>query len=417
MSDIRVDPLFEAEVIEAPYDYYAALREVDPVHRVEGTNAFVVSRAQLIQEVVADPSTYSSQSDAFLFLGPGGRPGLRPASGRERPVDEGIPGVLATADPPDHARQRKVLSRLFSTSELARREPGFRALIDAALAPYLEGGQVEWMSAIAEPLPMVMVARILGLPDSDAPTLKEYGFAGAEQINGFASEDRCREIRGRLTDLGPIGDAYAQARSGKGSGTDTVIGACAEAVKTGELNDLEAVSTLMLVTIAGGESTTSLLGTGARLLARDQALQDRLRGRPSSVPQFVEEACRMDPPFRGHYRRVTQDATLNGVDIPAGAQVVLLWPAANHDPEFVDHPQEIDLDRTSSRRHFGFGWGIHLCVGAPLARLEAKVAFEQLLVRTSRFRVGETEEGLRHHRSLMVRRYIELPLVLEKTGR
>jgi cytochrome P450 family 144 len=417
MSVVRVEPLFNAEVIEDPYDYYAALRDDDPVHRVEGTDAFVVARGHLIQEVVADPSTYSSQSDAFLFLAPGDRPGLRPASGRERPVDEGIPGVLATADPPDHGRQRKVLSKLFSTSALARREPGFRALIDAALEPCLNGGEVEWMSAIAEPLPMVMVARILGLSDSDAPTLKEYGFAGTEQINGFASEERCREIRNRLTDLGPIGDAYTQARSGKGPGTDTVIGACAHAVGAGELNDLEAVSILMLVSIAGGESTTSLLGTGARLLAEDPVLQDRLRSRPSLMPQFVEEACRMDPPFRGHYRRVTRDTTLNGVDIPAGGQVVLLWPAANHDPEFVDHPQEIDLDRSSPRRHFGFGWGIHLCIGAPLARLEAKVAFEQLLARTSRFRVGETEEGLRHHRSLMVRRYLKLPLVLDNPDR
>jgi cytochrome P450 len=115
------------------------------------------------------------------------------------------------------------------------------------------------------------------------------------------------------------------------------------------MDDLEAIGTLMLIVSAGTESTTSLLGTGVRLLAQDDDLQQRLRDDPDLIETFVEEALRIDPPFRGHYRRVTRDAKLNGVAIPAGARLVLAWPAANRDPEAFDTPDDIRLDRPAPR--------------------------------------------------------------------
>jgi cytochrome P450 len=285
-------------------------------------------------------------------------------------------------------------------------------LVNDLLDPHLKAGAMEWMSQVAIPLPAVVLSRLLGLPDEAAEFVRDFGYASGEQISGFASEDRCREIQAIIGDLGPVADAYGQARAATSPNQNTVIGVCADAVGTGELNDLEALIILLLLVSAGSESTASLIGTGVSILARNQALQERLRENPALVETFVEEACRVDPPFRGHYRRVTRDTELGGVSLPAEARLVLMWPAANRDASAFEDPDSIDLERVSPRRHVGFGWGIHLCLGAPLARLEARVAFEQLLTRTSRFELDAPAEDLHHQKSLLVRRLVELPIRL-----
>ena len=198
------------------------------------------------------------------------------------------------------------------------------------------------------------------------------------------------------------------------SNPDTMIGILAKAVVDGELSDFEAMSILGVLIAAGGESTTSLTGTAVRILAERRDLQDQLRADLSLVPAFVEEACRFDPPFRGHYRVATQDVELDGKRVPAGSRLILMWPAANRDSTAYDNPDEVRLDRANPRHHVGFGWGIHLCVGAPLARIEAKVAIEQLLARTETFSIDPSAPPLRYHPSLMVRR-LSLPATRTKT--
>jgi cytochrome P450 family 144 len=405
------DPLFDPAVVEDPHGYYEELRETDPVHELPGTGTFLVTRMDLIHEVVATPAVFSSVSFQFLHhRANGGAPGLR---GVTPDLDAGQGTVLATADPPDHGRQRKVVTRRLSTTVMHEMEPEFRDLVDRTLDEALPRGRIEWMSRLAEPLPMIMVARILGLDDSLAPVLKEQGYASVEAISGFVSDERLAELGTPMMNVGPVVDVYLEARNAHHYDPNTLIGVCAQAAEAGELTDLEAFATLFLLVTAGGESTTSLTGTGARILAERPDLQDRLRQEPHLIPAFVEEACRIDPPFRGHYRHVISDTELGGVKVPAGSTLVLAWAAANRDRDAFPTPDEIDLDRPNPRHHVGFGWGIHLCVGAPLARVEAKVAFEQLLARTNSFSVDLPAEELRHHRSLMVRRLVELPLVLE----
>jgi cytochrome P450 len=408
----EVDALFDAAVVQDPTDYYRQLRATDPVHEVvDGT--FLVTGMDLVREVVANTDIFSSRAINFLHHGDWPRPGLRPLIPDGLGVSDDIPGVLATADPPDHGRQRKVLSKHFTADRMRAMEPAFRVLVTDALSDVGPDGRLDWMSQVAEPLPMVMVARILGLPDAHAAELKKIGYAMVERIGGFVSEDRIDQLEAEdVNNLAPVLDAYTHARQGAPADANGIIATVAQAVGDGELDDTEAIGIITMLIAAGGESTTSLTGTAARILAERVELQDRLRADPTLVPTFIEEALRYDPPFRGHYRVVTRDTVLGDTKLPAGTHVVLAWPAANRDEAAFEHPDEVRLDRNNPRAHVGFGWGIHLCIGAPLARVEAKVAIETLLARTARFHIDD-QQPLPYHPSLLVRRLVSLPLVLE----
>lgn len=413
-SEIGIDPLFDPDVVQDPHPYYRNLQQNDPVHEVAGTATFLVTRMDLIHEVVADTATFSSMTGEFLHKGDWPWPGLRPAATGYSMEIAG--GAIATADPPDHTRQRKVVARKLSTATVREMEPELRALMADALSDFDTDGRIEWMSKVAEPLPMIMVARILGLSDALAPTLKRQGYAMVERISGFVREDRIQPLEDEgINGLTSVLDAYSQAKNGLSVGANGLIGVVARAVNEGELNDLEALGILSVLIAAGGESTTSLIGTAVRILAEQSALQNQLRSNPHLVPNFIEEALRYDPPFRGHYRVVTRDTELGDRPLPAGSHLVLVWPAANRDPAVYEEAGELRLDRPNPRYHLGFGWGIHLCLGAPLARIEARVAIETLLAQTRSFSIDAEHLPLRYHPSLLVRRLESLPLLVDAT--
>jgi cytochrome P450 family 144 len=177
------------------------------------------------------------------------------------------------------------------------------------------------------------------------------------------------------------------------------------------LSEVQATVILHTLLSAGGESTTSLLGNAVRILAEQPDLQDHLRRNPEQIATFVEEALRLESPFRYLMRSAANSTTLGSVDIPAGATVLLLWGAANRDAAEFDRPDEVDLQRHVPRRHVAFGRGIHHCVGAPLARMEARNVLTVLLERTSTITLDPTDAP-RWVNSLMVRRHEQLPIRL-----
>jgi len=162
---------------------------------------------------------------------------------------------------------------------------------------------------------------------------------------------------------------------------------------------------------AGGESTTSLLGNAIHMLAKNPERQARLRDQPQLVGPFVEEALRLESPFRYHLRHATRTTEVHGVPVAAGSTLLLFWGAANRDPAEYDRPDDVVLDRPTPKHHLAFGRGIHFCVGAPLARLEAQIVLTQLLARTEHFAL-DPAHGPARVNSLMVRRFSTLPLVV-----
>jgi cytochrome P450 family 144 len=173
------------------------------------------------------------------------------------------------------------------------------------------------------------------------------------------------------------------------------------------LAELTAMNMMITLFSAGGESTASLIGSAAHILASRLDIQEQLRENPTLLGVFLEEVLRFEPPFRGHYRHVVNDTTLSGVDLRAGSRLVLLWGAANRDPSHFEDPNEFRLDRPGAKGHISFGKGAHFCVGAALARLEARLVVGQLLDRTRRIEIRETGRWLP---SLLVRRLERLEL-------
>jgi cytochrome P450 family 144 len=203
-----------------------------------------------------------------------------------------------------------------------------------------------------------------------------------------------------------IADQIAGTAEGAEEG---ILLAVRGALDAGTLQIGEATIILHTLLSAGGESTTSLLGNAVRMLAEDPGLQQRLRETPQDLDVFVEEALRLESPFRQMMRSVPHDTTLGGVDIAAGSTVLLLFAAGNRDPAQFDHPDNIDLTRDSPKRHLAFGQGIHFCVGAALARIEARAVLNAILEQTRGFSIDPAHPP-RWVDSLLVRRHAQLHL-------
>jgi cytochrome P450 len=254
-----------------------------------------------------------------------------------------------------------------------------------------------------------MISRLIGFRDSDLDELWRSAVHMTRLVGSRLTLDELLDVAARGDKVQAwIADQLSVAVN---EPSQDLLGAVARSVGDGILTAAEAVGILTILLSAGGESTTSLLGNAVRMLAEDPQLQEHLRQNLDQVPLFVEEALRLESPFRYMMRTVPAQTSLGGVDIPAGASVLLLWAAGNRDEREFERPDEVDLGRRVPRRHVAFGRGIHHCVGAPLARIEARNVLSVLLDRTSSISL-DPEHPPRWVDSLLVRRHQELPVRL-----
>jgi cytochrome P450 len=401
--DATIDP-FAPDALEDPYGLYAHLQREAPVHQLPGTEIWLVTRHADVVEAASKPEIFSSNISAVVYTGGGPSPVVLAAD----PDAIGAVDVLATADPPDHTAQRKLMNRVFSAKTIAALEPMIRQFVVRAIDEALRRGSMEWMSELSIPLPVVVISKVLGLPPEDGQQLKTWGDAGVDLLSGVAPVERMGECWQLMVEF------LAYLRKHLGDPTPgSVTADISDAVNRGDLTEREGVSLMLQLVIAGSESTASLMGSAVRMLVEDRELQDDLRAHPNKISVFLEEALRLEAPFRGHFRITKEDTSLGGVELPKGSRVMLMWGAGNRDPQAYHDPADLDLERDRPKQHLAFGSGIHFCLGAPLARLEAKVAVEELLARATRVSYADGERS-RHHPSIFVRRLESLPLTLAR---
>jgi cytochrome P450 len=365
--------LLDPAVIDEPYGFYEGLRAGAPVWEVPGTGIYTVATFQLVAEAAGRVEDFSSNINCLLYRGTDGMPCRLPFG------DAGIQ-ALATADPPMHALHRDTVFPELVAKRMAALEPDIVEIAEDCVSKALDEGPVDFMTAIGNVVPITMISRLIGFRDSPLDELLNAAFDSTAMLGSTLSYDELVALIGRTSEIErwlshQLSVAMIQP-------TADLLGAVAQGIKTEAFSEYEAIVILHTLLSAGGESTTSLLGNAVRILAEHPDLQNDLRGNPELIPMFVEEALRLEPPFRYHMRFVPQDTALGGVEIPAGSTVLLLWGSANRDPEVFDKPDAIDLDRKVLRRHVAFGRGIHHCVGAPLARVEARNVLSVLLSRT-----------------------------------
>src|SRR6201997_2643057 len=378
---------FGDAAIQDPYPLYDRMRSEAPVHRIGESVFYAVCSWDAVTECVNRVEDFSSNLTATMVYQADGTvtPFLM------GPLDDPS-HVLAVADDPAHAAHRKVLVPHLSAKRIRDIESFATHTADRLWRENVHGGQIEWMSAIANRLPMMVVARLIGVPHDDVDQLIRWGYATTTLLDGIVAADQLQAAGVAAMELGGyVLEHFAKAATNP---ADNLLGDLASRCASGELDQITALGMMLTLFSAGGESTASLLGSATWILATHPEIQREVRDNPELLGPFIEEALRYEPPFRGHYRHVRHDTVLGGVEIPADSHLLLMWGAANRDPAHFERPDEFRLDRPTRKGHITFGKGAHFCVGATLARLEAQIVLGQLLERTSMIEAAETGRWL-----------------------
>ena len=409
MNVLERNFFFDPQVIQDPIPYYRALHERGPVVREPHKGVFMLSRADEILEVYTDHERFSA------VVGPLG-PLVdvpEPAEGEswaeviERRRHE-IPlgDQLMSLDPPKHTRHRALAGRLFAPNRLKQNEEFIRTLADELIDEFADRGEVEFSAAYVRPFTLLVIADLLGVPREDHDTFR--GWLGGE--SGTVGDPQGRQTGDQVfANLEPYFTRYIEQR--RASPGDDVMSRLANGrFPDGEFPEVMDVVRIASILFAAGQETTArLLLAGMRFLCEQPTVAEELRSGPAAIPNFVEECLRLESPIKGSFRLALRDTKLAGVDIPAGSITMAVIGAANRDPRVFENPDRFDARRSNAGRNIAFGYGEHFCIGASLARAEARIGFERLLARLDDVRLVDPG-ALTYVESFIIRGLNDLPL-------
>ena len=365
------DNLTDPEVIAHPYDYFGQLRESEPVHRNEKWGGWIVTRYDDVRRCLQDDQHLSVQVEADR---------LRNSSLDIPEMKSMFPKWVFYLDPPDHTKLRTVIGEAFNPAMVQEQrgkvEKATETLIDNIQRD--DPDEIELIEDFAYPLPVQIITRILGLPLDDKQQLGDWSSDIALTLfHHYNAENRHQRTEEGIKAFAAYVREVVQDR--EEAPQDDLITYLNQAEKDGmTLDEDEVVATVIGLLFAGHETTTKLIANGTLELLRHPAQLEQLRDDPSIAPSAVEEILRYHGPSKSLTRGVKEDFELHGNQIKAGERVLLSLAAANRDPRKFENPDQFDISR-GSMEHVGFGHGTHHCLGAPLARLETRIAFPALL--------------------------------------
>ena len=393
-SELYYDP-FDFEIDADPYPIWKRLRDEAPLYFNEKYEFYALSRYEDVERCFVDWETFSSARGSVLEI--------------IKADIEMPPGMFIFEDPPDHDLHRGLMSRVFTPRRLAAIEPKVRAFAARTLDPLVGGGGFDLIADLGVEIPMRTIGMLLGIPEEDQAAIREHIDEGLRLEEGVMPEASITTQRDTASDDYA---AYIDWRADNPSDDLTTELLTAEFTDeqgvTRTLTREELLGYIGLLSGAGNETTTRLIGWAGKLLAEHPDQRKAMADNPSLIPNAIEEILRFEPPSPVQARYVTHDVEHHGTGVPAGSVMVLLNASANRDERQFEDPDRLDIGR-KVKRHFSFGYGLHFCLGAHLARLEARVALEELLARFPEWEVdyGNAVQA----RTSTVRGWEKLPIV------
>jgi cytochrome P450 len=382
----RFDP-FRDPYLADPYPFFAEARVATPVFYSPDLDYWVVTRYHDIRQIFQTPKVFSAANTLAPLQPICPAAGHLLAEGGFRPVP-----TLTNSDPPGHTRVRRLANVAFTPRRVAAMEPFVRELTARFVEERLSSGRADLVRDLAWDLPALVIFRVLGIPDEDVASVK----AGAENrlllMWGRPNEDEQVRLAQGMAAFWRYAETLVASRAEHPRDDFTSDLLLARDGDLPALNHQEVTTIVYALLFAGHETTTGLIGNAMRRLLAERHAWEEICRDPSLIPNAIEEALRFDSSVIAWRRKTTQAVEIGGVPVPADANLLLLLGSANRDPAVFEGPDRFDIHRENAKEHLSFGQGAHYCLGAPLARLEARVALEELSARLPSLRLvsGQT---------------------------
>jgi len=414
MSVITTQDFMDPETLQCPFPFYASARAEAPVYKlprspVPGADVYLVTRYDLIQDVLKDWRTFSNRFGQLM-----GRRSDDPELNEI--LADALPQVetMLTQDPPLQRQYRALATKAFSLARIEQMTGYITQICDELLDAFIDRGSCDFFRDFAVPLPVFVIADQLGVPRSDIDRFKKWSDDSIANIGRMKGRESI--LRGARSQVEMQKYFSAVIEERRVAPRDDVISSLATAVFQGErpLTTPEIMSIVQQLLVAGNETTTNALSGGMVYILEEPGTVERFAADPSLIPNAVEEILRLEAPTKHMWRIVTTDTELGGVAIPAGAALLLSYDAANRDEARFADGDHCKFDRANAVEHLSFGGGIHFCVGALLSRKEMTIAYQRLFARLTNIRLAPNREPLRYFESILHRGYESLHLEFDR---